>query len=96
MGGLHVVATPGHAPGHVAFWQPQSRVLFCGDVMMALWRNRLQLPFRFVTVDMAQDICSIRRVADLDARVLCLGHGVPVKRNTASLIRAFAQKVSAN
>jgi glyoxylase-like metal-dependent hydrolase (beta-lactamase superfamily II) len=96
MDGLQVIATPGHAPGHVAFWQPKLRVLFCGDVMMSLWRNRLQLPFRFVTVDMDQDICSIRRIADLDARVLCLGHGVPVKHNTASLIRAFAQKVSAN
>jgi hypothetical protein len=23
MGGLHVLATPGHAPGHLTFWQPE-------------------------------------------------------------------------
>jgi glyoxylase-like metal-dependent hydrolase (beta-lactamase superfamily II) len=93
MGGLHVVATPGHAPGHIAFWQPQKRVLFCGDVMMALRRNKLQLPFKMFTADMDKNICSIQRVAELDVRVLCLGHGKPVKRNTASLIRAFAGKL---
>lgn len=95
MGGLHVVATPGHAPGHTAFWQPEKRLLFCGDVMMALRRNRLQLPFRMATVDMDEDKRSIRRVADMNVRVLCLGHGEPIKQDTASLIRAFAQKVGA-
>ncbi|MEO8286598.1 MAG: MBL fold metallo-hydrolase [Chloroflexota bacterium] len=95
MGGLHVVATPGHAPGHIAFWQPEKRVLFCGDVMMALRRNRLQLPFRMVTVDMDQAKQSIKRVANLNVRVLCLGHGKPIGRDTASLIKAFAGKVSA-
>jgi glyoxylase-like metal-dependent hydrolase (beta-lactamase superfamily II) len=93
MGGLQVVATPGHAPGHVAFWQPNKRVLFCGDVMMSLRRNKLRLPIKMVTVDMAQDKCSIRRVADLDVRVLCLGHGHPIKRDTATLIRAFAESL---
>ncbi len=93
MGGLHVVATPGHAPGHIAFWQPNKRVLFCGDVMMSLRRNRLRLPIKMVTVDMEQDKCSIRRVADLDVRVLCLGHGHPIKRDTAARIRAFAESL---
>jgi len=95
MGGLQVVATPGHAPDHVAFWQPEKRILFCGDVVMSVRRNKLRLPLRMATVDMEQDICSIGRVAELDARVLCLGHGKPIKRDTASRIRAFARKVSA-
>jgi len=95
MGGLQVVYTPGHAPGHIAFWQPEKRVLFCGDVMMSLRRNKLRLPIRMVTVDMEQDKASIRRVAELDARVLCLGHGKPIGRDTASIIKEFAHKVSA-
>jgi glyoxylase-like metal-dependent hydrolase (beta-lactamase superfamily II) len=95
MGGLQVVATPGHAPGHVAFWQPEKGILFCGDVMMSLRRNKLRLPLRLVTVDMDEDKRSIRRVAGLGVRVLCLGHGVPIKQDTASLIKAFADKVSA-
>jgi glyoxylase-like metal-dependent hydrolase (beta-lactamase superfamily II) len=93
MGGLQVVATPGHAPGHVAFWQPERKVLFCGDVMMALWPRRLTLPFRMVTVDMGENIRSLQHLADLDPQVLCLGHGIPITRNTSELIRSFARKV---
>ena len=92
MGGLHVVATPGHAPGHIAFWQPQKRVLFCGDVMMSLRRNKLRLPIKMVTVDMDQDKCSIKRVAEMEVRVLCLGHGKPIRQNTATRIREFARR----
>ena len=93
MGGLHVVSTPGHAPGHLAFWQPERKVLFCGDVMMALWPRRLTLPFRMVTVDMDENIRSLKKLAELDTEVLCLGHGIPIMRDTSKLIREFAGKV---
>src|SRR5207248_3436428 len=73
MGGLHVVATPGHAPDHIAFWQPARGILFCGDVMMSLRPRKLRLPIRFVTTNMAQNIRSIHRVASLNVQVLCLG-----------------------
>ncbi|MCI0729670.1 MAG: MBL fold metallo-hydrolase, partial [Chloroflexi bacterium] len=33
LGGLQVVFTPGHAPGHLSLWQPERRILFCGDVI---------------------------------------------------------------
>jgi len=32
---LKVIHTPGHAVDHVCFWEPQSRGLFCGDMMTA-------------------------------------------------------------
>ncbi len=43
MGGLRVVFTPGHAPGHLAFWQPAQRILFCGDAIFHT--GGLRLPF---------------------------------------------------
>jgi glyoxylase-like metal-dependent hydrolase (beta-lactamase superfamily II) len=92
MGGLHVISTPGHAPGHLAFWQPEQKILICGDVMMSMWPRHLTKPFRMVTVDMEENIRSIKKVAELDAQVLCLGHGIPIVKDTAALIRAFAAK----
>lgn len=92
MGGLHVIATPGHAPGHLSFWQPEQKVLICGDVMMSMWPRHLTKPLRMVTVSMEEDIRSIKKVAELDAQVLCLGHGIPIVKDTAALIRAFAAK----
>ena len=94
MGGLQVVATPGHAPGHLAFWQPRRRVLFCGDVMMRLSPN-LRLPVAAFTTDMAENKRSIGRLAALNVAVLCLGHGVPLRRHAAATIRAFADRVGA-
>lgn len=92
MGGLQVIATPGHAPGHLAFWQPEQKILICGDVMMSMWPRHLTKPLRMVTVDMEEDIRSIKKLAKLDAQVLCLGHGIPIIKDTAALIRAFADK----
>src|SRR5579859_5204452 len=45
MDGLQVVATPGHAPGHISFWQPDKRLLICGDVIFHL--RGLTLPLGF-------------------------------------------------
>ena len=93
MGGLQVVFTPGHSPGHLAFWQPAKRILFCGDVMMRL--PKLRLPFAAFTVDMDENKRSIRRLAELDASIVCFGHGNPLMQDTAQAIRRFARQVGA-
>lgn len=89
--GLQVVFTPGHSPGHIAFWQPDKRILFCGDVLFNT--PHLRLPFAIVTVDMDENKRSIKRVAELDASIVCFGHGNPLTKNAAQKIRDFARKV---
>ena len=90
LGGLRVVATPGHAPGHLAFWQPQARLLFCGDVLMHL--GGLRLPIAAATVDMAENRRSIRTLAALNPRMICFGHGVPLRRAAADMLHAFVKR----
>ena len=41
---LRVLAVPGHAPGHVAFFEPESRVCFSGDVLFAGSVGRTDFP----------------------------------------------------
>ncbi len=91
-GGLQAVSTPGHAPGHMAYWLPEQKVLFCGDVIFNM--PRMRLPFRFLTVDMAQNIKSIARLTELEPEVICFGHGKPVTQNATRALHAFAAKVS--
>lgn len=93
MGGLHVVFAPGHAPGHLAFWQPEKAVLFCGDAIFHI-PVKMRLPFAILTVDMAENIRSIGRLAALNPAVLCFGHGKPMLENTAENLRQFFRKVS--
>jgi glyoxylase-like metal-dependent hydrolase (beta-lactamase superfamily II) len=91
MGGLRVIATPGHTPGHISFWQPDRRILFCGDVIAASLGMRLPSPTW--TVDMDENRRSIKRLADLEPAIVCFGHGRPLTRDAAQRIRNFASRV---
>lgn len=41
---LHVLYTPGHAPGHVCFYLPEYRVVFDGDLLFQDGIGRTDLP----------------------------------------------------
>jgi glyoxylase-like metal-dependent hydrolase (beta-lactamase superfamily II) len=89
MGGMMVVDTPGHAPGHITFWHPGKRVAISGDVLFNLFG--LTLPPAIVTLDGEENKRSVGILAGLDADIVGFGHG-PVVQNAALKIRAFARK----
>ena len=89
MDGWRWLHTPGHSPGHVAFYHREGRVLLAGDAVatvdmdsyIALTTQRQEVatggaPF---ICDWKQSGLSIRRLADLEPAVLACGHGVPMK-----------------
>jgi glyoxylase-like metal-dependent hydrolase (beta-lactamase superfamily II) len=78
LGGLRVVATPGHTPGHLAFFAPRDGVLFAGDSMMAMG-GKLSWSNGPVTDDYALGLQSIRKLEALRPTVVCCGHGTPLK-----------------
>ncbi|MBZ0277517.1 MAG: MBL fold metallo-hydrolase [Anaerolineae bacterium] len=91
--GLVVIETFGHSPGHVSYWWPEKRVLFCGDVVMHLpWG--LMTPIAAFTPDMAEAKRSIRKIAELDVDILCPGHGNPIVGGAAAKLRAFADRLT--
>lgn len=93
MGGLQAILTPGHTPGHTAFWQPQRRVLFCGDALMHFFR--LSGPFQAFSSDLAAIGPSIRTIADLQPEVVCFGHGAPLLQDAPRLLQEFAARFRA-
>lgn len=74
LGGVSLVAlhTPGHAPDHLAFWEPESGTLFTGDLVN---------PHGSVAIDgrrggdMAAYLASLARMSTLQPRRLLPGHG---------------------
>jgi glyoxylase-like metal-dependent hydrolase (beta-lactamase superfamily II) len=74
LGGLQVVDTPGHTPGHISLFAPSLGVLFCGDSMVA-GEKGLRHSRPGVTWDETKARESERKQAALGARIVCSGHG---------------------
>jgi glyoxylase-like metal-dependent hydrolase (beta-lactamase superfamily II) len=74
LGGLQVVETPGHTPGHISLFAPAAGVLFCGDSMVSDEKG-LQGSRPGITWDEAKARESERKQAALGARIVCSGHG---------------------
>ncbi|MFE0024008.1 MBL fold metallo-hydrolase [Amycolatopsis sp. NPDC059021] len=87
VGGFTVLETPGHTPGSVSFWREADRVLIAGDVVnrrpLVMGGALAEAPVAFC-VDPARNRESIRRLAGLDPRIVCVGHGHPL-RDTGQL-----------
>lgn len=87
VGGFIVIDTPGHSPGQVAYWRESDRVLILGDVatnmdFVTMRRKLGELPLIY-TLDLPQSRASIRKVAALQPRIICFGHGEPLLKPDA-------------
>ena len=82
VGGMKVIETPGHTPGHLAFWGEDDRVLILGDVLFhrnpVTLRKGLTEPFYFATFDRRSNLESARKLAALTPEIICFGHGAPL------------------
>jgi glyoxylase-like metal-dependent hydrolase (beta-lactamase superfamily II) len=81
LGGLQVVETPGHSPGHLSFFIPSLRALFCGDSMKS---NDKGLRASRSRNNWNQSLAeaSVRKQAALGAQIVCPGHG-PVAKDAS-------------
>jgi glyoxylase-like metal-dependent hydrolase (beta-lactamase superfamily II) len=81
--GFRVLDTPGHSPGHVAFWRESDRTLICGDVYFNLnpltGIPGLRPPPGMLTFDPARNRESMRRLAELEPALVLFGHGPPLR-----------------
>ncbi len=82
IGPLHVM----HTPGHLAFYWPERRTLFTGDAIVT-W-PRFELGWPGFLLNKRAHRQSLRRMAELDAEVLCTGHGEPLTKDAAVRVRA--------
>lgn len=77
--GTEVIETPGHTPGHLAFWERETRVLILGDGLFhrnpVTFRKGLSEPFRFATLDRVTNLRSARKLTALNPETICFGHG---------------------
>jgi len=89
LGGITILHTPGHTPGSISLLLQHKGVVIVGDVL-AHRLFRLKLPSRGFTVDIAQEILSIKRVASLEFDTICFGHGPPIVHKARPAVVNFA------
>ncbi len=65
--------TPGHAPSHVCFFQPERRLLISGDHLLG--RISLYFEYGYSPDPVGEFLGSLERVQGLGARLCLAGHG---------------------
>lgn len=73
---LQAVATPGHSPDHLAFFEPGAGALFTGDAVLGRGTSVIDPP----EGDLAAYLKSLRRMRELDPATIYPGHGPVVLR----------------
>ncbi|MFO7944303.1 MAG: MBL fold metallo-hydrolase [Anaerolineales bacterium] len=83
--GWEVLHTPGHTPGSISFYQPEHGLLLCGDALFnqhpATRVRGLRLPLPLISVDSRTARASVQKLARLDLKIICPGHGFPLTDN---------------
>jgi glyoxylase-like metal-dependent hydrolase (beta-lactamase superfamily II) len=87
VGPVRVLHTPGHTPGHLAFWWPERRILFAGDAIATY--PVFEAGWPAFNLNPTQQRISIRRMADLEADVVAVGHGDPITGGAAERLRSL-------
>jgi glyoxylase-like metal-dependent hydrolase (beta-lactamase superfamily II)/8-oxo-dGTP pyrophosphatase MutT (NUDIX family) len=86
---LQVVFTPGHAPGHLTFFESHYRLLIVGDMVSTLSSVVIAPP----DGDLAVYLDSLRRLATFDCRLLLPAHGSPSPRPKHTLEESIAHRL---
>lgn len=74
--GLELLHTPGHTPGSISLFAPETRSLFCGDNFHTLF-PKPTLGHLWFTLDGKMRNASLSQFEKLNAKTLLAGHGKP-------------------
>ncbi|SFA75627.1 Glyoxylase, beta-lactamase superfamily II [Cohnella sp. OV330] len=87
LGGIVVIHTPGHTPGHISLYLKQSKILIAGDAFM-IEEGRFVDPDNCVDPDLAKK--SLRRLLPYDVQTVICYHGGIAKDNVNQRILDLA------
>src|SRR5215216_511546 len=92
-GGIRVIFTPGHTPGHLSLYLERSKVLIAGDALRAE-RGSLNGPNPSATLDTGEAAQSVGRLAELDVQTVVCYHGGVVGEDANGQLRRVVREAS--
>jgi glyoxylase-like metal-dependent hydrolase (beta-lactamase superfamily II) len=91
-GGIRVVHTPGHSPGHASYLHEESGVLITGDAIFNVLGMRW--PMKFLCSNFALTQKTAHQLGDLEYSTAAFTHGPEIRDNPRAAIRKFLSRHS--
>ncbi len=97
--GLQIITTPGHTPGHISVWDPDTAVLVAGDALSGEGSgvggviDGVAGPNPEFSPDMDGAIASARKMETLAPDSIYFGHGEPKNSGAAAALTALAESL---
>lgn len=86
-GGLRVVHTPGHSPGHASYLHESSGVLVTGDAIFNV--RGVRWPIAALCTDFAMTQQTAQRLGEIDYTLAAFTHGPEIRERPREVIRRF-------
>ena len=92
-GGIRVVHTPGHTPGHISLLHEPTSVLITGD---AIWnmRSRMSWPIAAFCTSAALNQQTAHALGELDYSIAAFTHGPQISIDARDAVRGFLARPS--
>ena len=84
---LEIIHTPGHTPGHIAFFIPEHKLLFSADIDLTSFGPFYGHDF----ADINDFIASIDKLKQIGAEIVISGHAGPFNDNLAARFDEYKQ-----
>lgn len=84
-GGLDIIETPGHTPGHICVHDPVAGILVAGDALTGAGGG-VAGPNPDFTPDMEMANASVAKLASFEYEVALFGHGDPVSSGASTMV----------
>jgi len=92
-GGVRVISTPGHTPGHMCLYHERTRTLIAGDALTS-HDGQLIGPNEGATADLPTAYQSVRKLAELDVQTIICYHGGVVTVDANQQLQRVAQDLA--
>jgi glyoxylase-like metal-dependent hydrolase (beta-lactamase superfamily II) len=90
-GGLRVLHTPGHTPGHCSLLHEPTGVLITGDSLFN-WRSRMRYSIKLFCTDVKLSVTTADRLGEVDYEVAAFTHGPEIRDGAREAIRDFLRR----